>query len=183
MGEKHHHNDDDNEGEKESNKKGTRRPKKRKENKSFPLFRCYGERRRKKSKEKLPIEPNNQAREWRSQKITQNFPAAAAVSSCRKFNQILKISSDAFFISCCCFLRPEGGAEGKTFRQIVARAYEKVCIAVEFCVLFEGATASHESKSAIKHSIFPLNTHSERLGFWSQAAAHPSRYFELRIDR
>lgn len=152
MGEKHHHNDDDNEGEKESIQKENS-TKKRKENKSFPLFRCYGERRRKKSKEKLPIEPNNQAREWRSQKITQNFPAAAAVSSCRKFNQILKISSDAFFILCCAAFA-SGGRRRKSFRQIVAPAYEKVCAAVKFCVLFEGATASHESKSAIKHSIF-----------------------------
>lgn len=142
---------------KETTKKGTRRRKKGKKIKVFLCFAVTASGGEEKSKEKLPIEPNNQAREWRSQKITQNFPAAAAVSSCRKFNQILKISSDAFFILCCCFLRPEGagGARAeKVFRQIVAPAYEKVCTAVEFCVLFEGATASHESKSAIKHSIF-----------------------------
>lgn len=57
MGEKHHHNDDDNEGEKES-KKGN----KKRERKKIKVFLCFVvTASRKKSKEKLPIEPNNQA--------------------------------------------------------------------------------------------------------------------------
>lgn len=60
-----------------------------------------------------------------------------------------------FCVAAFCVRRGGKGARAeKVFRQIVAPAYEKVCTAVEFCVLFEGATASHESKSAIKHSIF-----------------------------
>lgn len=60
-----------------------------------------------------------------------------------------------FCVAAFC-VRTEGRGRGgqKSFRQIVAPPYEKVCTAAEFCVLFEGATASHESKSAIKHSIF-----------------------------
>lgn len=69
MGEKHHHNDDN------------ERREQKKRRKSFLLFG-----------EKLPIEPNTN-----NQADTKN-PPAGAVSSCRKFNQILKISSASFFI-------------------------------------------------------------------------------------